>query len=105
MQHLTAPELHTRLQQAPAPQLIDVREDWEFAIGHIAGAQSIPLGQIPAAVQNFNADDELVMICHHGMRSLQAADYLAQHGFTQLINLTGGIDAWSREVDPNIPTY
>ncbi|MCG5513391.1 rhodanese-like domain-containing protein [Ectothiorhodospira shaposhnikovii] len=107
MQHLSAPQLKAYLDQAgdPAPLLIDVRESWEYDIAHIPGSRHVPLGRLGTLVEDIPPDTELVMICHHGIRSRQAGMLLERQGFTRIINLTGGIDAWSRQVDPSLPCY
>ena len=106
MRHMTARELQAYLEQAPAqPLLLDVREPWEFQHCHIQGSELIPMGQIPGAHAELDADRETVVICHHGIRSRHVAMYLENQGFTNLINLSGGVAAWAREVDPYMPTY
>lgn len=106
MRHMTARELQSYLEQAPEkPFLLDVREPWEFQHCHIEGSELIPMGQIPTAHQELDADRETVVICHHGIRSRHVAMFLENQGFTNLINLSGGVAAWAREVDPHMPTY
>ncbi|MCG5500689.1 rhodanese-like domain-containing protein [Ectothiorhodospira lacustris] len=107
MQHFTAPQLKTYLDQAGdnAPLLIDVREPWEYDIVHIQDSRLVPLDRLGSLVEDIPPDRELVMICHHGIRSRQAGMLLERQGFTRVINLTGGIDAWSRQVDPSLPCY
>jgi rhodanese-related sulfurtransferase len=104
---LSAPALQAWLQDAsrPAPLLLDVREHWEFEFCAIAGASLLPLAQVPAGYRELDPDREVVCICHHGMRSMNAANFLAQQGFGKVYNLTGGVHAWAREVDPSMPTY
>jgi len=104
MKTISAPELARRLEQA-APLLLDVREPWEFAQARIEGSIHIPMHQIPSRHGELDKNAEIVVICHHGMRSAQVTHYLDQLGFAQVYNLSGGIDAWSREVDPNVPLY
>ena len=91
--------------QREKPFLLDVREAWEFEIGHIEGSQLIPMNSIPEKINELDKTRSIVCICHHGMRSYQVAYFLEQNGFTQMINLTGGVDAWSHEVDSSLPTY
>jgi rhodanese-related sulfurtransferase len=106
MRHMTARELQAYLAQAPEkPFLLDVREPWEFQHCHIEGSELIPMGHIPTAHQELDFDRKTVVICHHGIRSRHVAQYLENMGFTNLINLSGGVDAWAREVDPHMPTY
>jgi len=99
-------QLWTRLDAGEQPPLLlDVREPWEFELCRIEGSVNLPMNRIPAAIDQLDPARETVVICHHGMRSLQVARFLEQQGFEKTINLTGGIDAWSREVDPSVPTY
>lgn len=87
------------------PLLLDVREPWEFELAHIAGAQHIPMREIPQRVDEIDRSHPTVVICHHGVRSLQVVAFLERMGYNNLHNLTGGIDAWSREVDPSVRVY
>jgi rhodanese-related sulfurtransferase len=107
MRHLTAPELAQWLADAgrPQPLLLDVREPWEFQTCHIAGAQPMPMREVPARLAQLDADAPVVCICHHGARSMQVAAFLEHQGFSDVINLTGGVHAWALQVDPNMPTY
>ena len=104
MRRITAPQLARYLEEAK-PLLLDVREPWEFEICHIDGSRNLPMGQIPARIDEFDDAAEIVVICHHGIRSLQVANYLQPHCDGELINLDGGVDAWAREVDPSMPVY
>lgn len=85
--------------------LLDVREPHELTLAAIAATVHIPMAQVPARLSELNADATIVVMCHGGIRSLQVASYLAQQGFDNVVNLDGGIDAWSREIDPTIPRY
>ncbi len=106
MRQMTATEVHRYLQQAdPAPMLLDVREPWEFSTCHIDGSELIPMGQIPTRHEQLDAERETIIICHHGVRSYQVAIFLERYGFAKLINLSGGVAAWAREVDPSMATY
>ena len=107
MKHLTAPELAARLADTtrPAPLLLDVREPWELATCALPGALSMPMRSIPARIDELTDTAEIVCICHHGARSLQVAHFLAQHGFVDVSNLTGGVHAWAQQVDPTMPVY
>jgi rhodanese-related sulfurtransferase len=87
------------------PVLLDVREPWEYDTARIAGAQLVPMRELPARIGEIDAAREVVAICHHGGRSLQVALFLEKQGFERVHNLVGGIDAWSRDVDPSVPTY
>jgi len=85
--------------------LLDVREQWEWDRARIEGARHIPMRDIPARVGEIDPDKEIVAICHHGGRSLQVAMFLEKNGFAKVHNLQGGVDAWSRTVDPAVPLY
>lgn len=87
------------------PFLLDVREEWEFAIGAIPGAQLIPLGQLPERLREVPQRGAIVTICHHGMRSLAARDLLLRAGFPHVTSLAGGVDAWARLVDQTMARY
>jgi rhodanese-related sulfurtransferase len=87
-------------------RLIDVREPWELATAHIAGSLPMPMGEVPArAHQELDPDERLVIVCHHGIRSMNVAVWLRNQGFEQVQSLRGGIDAWSAEVDPSVARY
>lgn len=97
----------TLLSGPNPPRLIDVREEDEFAIARIVGAELLPLSQWPAiaAAKLTDPAQPLLIQCHHGGRSARAAEFLLRNGFTDVTNLAGGIDAWSVEVDPSVPRY
>lgn len=87
-------------------RLIDVREPWEAATAQINGSVLMPMGDVPGrAHQELDPDERLVVVCHHGQRSLNVAFWLRQQGFEQAQSLRGGIEAWSAEVDPSVPRY
>jgi len=85
--------------------LLDVREESELAICRIEGALHIPMGQIPDKADSLPKDKKIIVFCHHGMRSMNVLQYLEARGFNNVINLAGGIHAWSIEVDPSIARY
>ncbi len=97
-------ELKYRLERGECPLIVDVREPWEVAAASLAGAINIPMGEIPSRLAELDPDRETIVLCHHGIRSAQVAMYLARNGFEHVINLRGGIDAWS-EIDPSVPRY
>jgi rhodanese-related sulfurtransferase len=111
MQSLTPLELASLLaaEGAAAPLLLDVREPWETALARIAAAGApsldIPMMQVPARLADIDRSRPVVCICHHGMRSAQVVAFLLQQGYPSVYNLTGGIDAWSCEVDAAVPRY
>ena len=103
---ITPAALHARLAAGEDIQLIDVREEMEFDYCRLAGSVLVPLGEVPRRAAEIRAAGPVVLICHHGVRSAQALGYL-QHrlGRENLLNLRGGIDAWSREVDASVALY
>ncbi|MEX0622826.1 rhodanese-like domain-containing protein [Saccharospirillum sp.] len=107
MQSLTARELASWLDDAGRhkPVLLDVREPWEFETCHIEESLAMPMNTVPDKLSELKAEQPVVCICHHGVRSMQVAMYLEQQGFTRVINLTGGVDAWTKQVDDTMPTY
>lgn len=84
--------------------LLDVREAWELDICRIEGSLHIPMGELPGRLNELPAEPPLVVLCHHGMRSMQVTQWLRQSGFAA-VNLGGGIDAWARNVDPTLSLY
>ena len=103
---ITVEELKAKQDAGDKFRLIDVREAHEYDHAKIAGGELKPLGQIMQWSQELSdKDEEIVMHCHHGMRSDRACQFLAAQGFSNLKNLIGGIDDWSLKVDPNVPRY
>lgn len=104
---MTPTELAERLAAPNPPRLLDVRQPDEFAIVALPGAKLIPLNELPERVGELLdcREQEVVVYCHHGMRSAHAIGWLRHQGFTNLHNLAGGIDRWSVEVNPNAPRY
>ena len=103
---LSASELHTYLQTTNTqPLLLDVREPWEYEKCNLKNSQLMPMRQIPSALNELDPDQEIIVICHHGIRSRSVAAYLASNSFNNVTNLTGGIDAWAKYVDPSMATY
>ena len=89
-----------------APLLLDVREPWEIATASLPGSVNIPMGDIPSrAHTELNPDAPIVVMCHHGARSLSVAMWLRNQGFDQAQSLAGGIEQWSRAVDGNVTRY
>jgi rhodanese-related sulfurtransferase len=107
MKQITATDLSAWLADASraGPQLLDVREPWEFERCSIAGSRLVPMGEVPARAAELDPESPLVVICHHGGRSMQVALFLEKQGFTGVHNLSGGVDAWARNVDPAMPVY
>ncbi len=98
-------ELKRRLDRGDVLLLVDVREPWEYEICRIEGARLLPLGTLPANLALLEEAEEVVLYCHHGMRSLDAAAWLRAQGVVGARSLAGGIERWSREIDPSIPRY
>lgn len=107
MKQITPPQLADWLKDAsrPAPFLLDVREPQEFAYCAIPGSVPMPMASVPARLNELPAGAEVVVICHHGGRSMQVAMFLERQGFGSVINLAGGVAQWARQVDPAMPQY
>jgi len=92
--------------KAEGARLLDVREPWEFATAHVDGSLPMPMGEVPArAHQELDPEERLVVMCHHGIRSMNVTVWLRNQGFEQAQSVRGGIDAWSAEVDPAVARY
>jgi len=103
---ITPEEVKTKIDQGEKFTLVDVREPWEFETASMDGAKLIPMGDIPArAHQELDPEDHIVVVCHHGVRSMNVTAWLRQQGFEKSQSMRGGIDAWSRQVDGNVPVY
>jgi rhodanese-related sulfurtransferase len=106
MRQISPSELKNRLAASePKPLLLDVREPQEYAYCRIEGSLHIPMNEVPARIGELDPDREVVVICHHGVRSANVAAYLIRQDFRNVINLSGGIDAWAVQVDPTMPRY
>jgi rhodanese-related sulfurtransferase len=103
---ITPEEVKTKLDQGEEFTLLDVREPWEVETAHLAAAKLVPMGDVPSrAHQELDPEGHIVVICHHGVRSMTVTAWLRQQGFEKAQSMRGGIDAWSRRVDGNVPTY
>jgi rhodanese-related sulfurtransferase len=103
---ITVEELKVKLDAGEAFTLLDVREPWEFATAKISGARLMPMGEVPSrAHQELDPDEHIVVVCHHGVRSMNVTVWLRQQGFEKAQSMRGGIDAWSRRVDQKVPVY
>jgi rhodanese-related sulfurtransferase len=90
----------------PGLVLLDVREPWEVATAQIAGSKLMPMGEIPSrAFQELDPDAHIITVCHSGVRSLNVAAWMRNQGFEKVQSMSGGIDSWSREIDPAVPRY
>jgi len=107
MQQITPRQLQERLVAAAAakPLLLDVREPWEFQICSLPDSLLMPMQTVPARIAELDSDSETVVICHHGMRSMQVAMFLEREGFSRVFNLSGGVDGWARAVESSMPVY
>ena len=103
---ISCEEVKTKLENKEAFTLLDVREPWEVETAHMGSAKLIPMGDIPArAHQELDPEDYIVVVCHHGVRSMSVTAWLRQQGFEKAQSMRGGIDAWSRQVDSTVPAY
>jgi rhodanese-related sulfurtransferase len=103
---ITPEEVKAKLEQREPFTLLDVREPWEFETSRIEGAKLMPMGDVPArAHQELDPDGHVVVLCHHGVRSMNVTVWLRQQGFERAQSMRGGIDAWSKRVDGNVPVY
>ena len=101
---ITPLELKVRLEAGDRPILLDVREPWEFDVARIEGSRLIPMGELPERFSELDLAAETVVICHHGSRSAYVARALGEAGFARVLNLQGGLDAYS-DVDESVPRY
>ena len=103
---ITPEEVKAKLTANEGFTLLDIREPWEVETTNISGAKLMPMGEVPVrAHQELDPDDHIVVICHHGIRSMNVTVWLRQQGFEKAQSMRGGIDAWSRRVDPRVPLY
>lgn len=103
---ITPEEVKGKLDAGDAFTLLDVREPWEFETANIGSAKLIPMGDVPSrAHQELDPEDHIIVLCHRGVRSMNVTVWLRQQGFENVQSMRGGIDAWSRRVDPKVPVY
>jgi len=103
---ITAEDVKAALDKGETFTLIDVREPWEYDVAKIEGSKLMPMGDVPGrAHQELDPDERIIAYCHHGVRSLNVVNWLRQQGFEKAQSMSGGIDRWSRVVDPKVPTY
>jgi adenylyltransferase/sulfurtransferase len=102
---ITPNELKARRDAGTGPLVLDVREKWELDVARIPEVLHIPMGEVPARVGELDAEREIVVMCRSGGRSMKVAEFLDRSGFKNVTNLTGGILAWSRDVDPSVRAY
>ena len=105
VREITVQDLKARRDRGEEPLVIDVREAWELQLASIPDVVHVPMNEIPNRIGEFSRDAETVVMCHAGGRSMRVAHFLANQGFTNVVNLTGGIAAWSQYVDATVPQY
>ena len=105
MAGLSVQAIKARLDAGESLLLVDIREPYELMISHLDGAQAIPMSEIQDRYTEIPRDRPVVIFCHHGVRSVRVIEALQEIGYTNLINMQGGIDAWSKEIDPAVPRY
>jgi rhodanese-related sulfurtransferase len=94
-----------RLAKEPGNVLLDVREPSELAICQVAGSQNIPMGDIPGRLAEIPRDQRILVLCHHGARSMRVTEYLRANGYANVSNVAGGTEAWAENVDPSLARY
>jgi rhodanese-related sulfurtransferase len=104
---IAAEELKALLEDSNSDIVVlDCREPWEFETAKIAGSKHIPMNDIPSRFQNeLKADKHIVVVCHHGVRSMNVTLWLRRQGLEKVQSLSGGIDRWARTIDPTVPLY
>jgi rhodanese-related sulfurtransferase len=98
-------QVKRRLDAGEPLRLLDVREPWECAIASLAGSFNIPMAEITSRWQELDADSQIIVVCKAGSRSRRVAQFLSAQGFGRVANLSGGIDAWTRDIDPSLAAY
>ena len=103
---ITPEELSALLESNSDIVVLDVREPWEFETAKIAGSKHIPMNDIPARLkEDLDSNKHIVVVCHHGVRSMNVTMWLRQQGLEKVQSLSGGIDRWARQIDPKVPLY
>jgi rhodanese-related sulfurtransferase len=103
---ITPEELKSLRDSGTEVAVLDVREPWEYEVAKIAGSKHIAMGDIPARFnQELDPEEHIVVVCHHGVRSMNVTAWLRQQGFEKTQSLQGGIDRWARQIDPSVPLY
>jgi rhodanese-related sulfurtransferase len=99
----------SQMQAFGQPVLLDVREPWELQTASVTPVgvtlMRIPMGELGSRLHELDRSKPVACLCHHGVRSLQVANFLQHHGFAHVVNISGGINAWSQELDPTVPRY
>jgi rhodanese-related sulfurtransferase len=103
---ITPEQVKSKVDAAEPFTLLDVRQPWEFETARIDSAKLMPMGDVPSrAHQELDPEEHIVVMCHHGVRSMNVTVWLRQQGFERVQSMRGGIDAWSRRVDEKVPMY
>lgn len=103
---ISVDDLKGRIASGNAPLVLDVREPWEYEAAHLPDTMLMPMNEVPSrAFNELDEEQPIAVLCHHGARSLSVANWLRQQGFTKAQSVAGGIDLWSRVIDPSIPRY
>ncbi len=105
---VTPQEVKRRLEAGEKVFLVDVREPYEYQVANISGADLVPMNTVPSSLQQLDAkadEGTLIVFCHHGVRSLQVVNWLREQGVQACQSMSGGIHAWSCEIDSSVPTY
>ena len=103
---ITPEEVKSKVDAHESFTLLDVREPWEFDAARIENSKLMPMGDVPSrAHQELDPEEHIVVVCHHGVRSMNVTVWLRQQGFERAQSMRGGIDAWSRQVDGKVPMY
>ena len=105
VREISVNELSAARSRGEKPLVLDVREDWELQLASIPDVVHVPMSQLPSRLTEFERETPIIVMCHAGGRSLRVAHFLAEQGFTNVANLTGGISAWSLSVDATVPRY
>jgi rhodanese-related sulfurtransferase len=102
---ITPREVSERIERGDTFLLVDVREKWEYEAAHVEGSLLIPLREVPMYLEQLTAAGDVVCMCHHGVRSMDAAAWLRSKGLAHARSMAGGIDRWTTDVDPLVPRY
>jgi rhodanese-related sulfurtransferase len=102
---ITPREVSERIERGDKFLLVDVREKWEYEVAHIEGSVLVPLRELPMCLEQLSAAGDVVCMCHHGVRSMDAAAWLRSKDVAGARSMAGGIDRWTVEVDPLVPRY
>ena len=105
LREISVEELKARRDRGENPLVLDVREAWELQLASLPNVVHVPMNEVPARIAEFSREAETIVMCHAGGRSMRVAQFLVNQGFTNVVNLAGGIAAWSESVDATVPQY